>query len=164
MRPHLFFLLRLTALALLTTLSPAWAHGDAHRHTGPHHAAPSLPPLPRHTPPPKHTPEPVRTPQPIIDQDRTPPPSSTVSKASGAIVRFSKHLYSALNGRNETELAQEFKSEFSALEAEYAQLHPTLADALQSLYEIRLEDLKASVEHTERIIGVLDLLGAPNIV
>ena len=132
MQPPLILLARVAALALLVTLPRAQAHGDAHKHTGAHK---SLNPSP---PPPSH------------------PPSHPLSPQS--LLGLSKRLYYVSRGQNETHSPERLKSDYAALEADYARINPTLGDALGTIFEMRLEELQASVNRAREMLRVLTML------
>ena len=132
MQPPLILLARVAALALLVTLPRAQAHGDAHKHTGAHKSLnPSSPP-PSH--PPSHPPSPQ------------------------SLLGLSKRLYYVSRGQNETHSPEGLKSDYAALEAEYARINPTLGDALGTIFEMRLEELQASVNRAREMLRVLTML------
>jgi hypothetical protein len=132
MQPPLILLARVAALALLVTLPRAQAHGDAHKHTGAHK---SLNPSP---PPPSHP------------QSHPPSPQS--------LLGLSKRLYYVSRGQNETHSPEGLKSDYAALEADYARINPTLGDALGTIFEMRLEELQASVNRAREMLRVLTML------
>ena len=132
MQPPLILLARVAALALLVTLPRAQAHGDAHKHTGAHKSLnPSSPP-PSH--PPSHPPSPQ------------------------SLLGLSKRLYYVSRGQNETHSPEGLKSDYAALEADYARINPTLGDALGTIFEMRLEELQASVNRAREMLRVLTML------
>jgi len=132
MQPPLILLARVAALALLVTLPRAQAHGDAHKHTGAHK---NLNPSP---PPPSHP------------QSHPPSPQS--------LLGLSKRLYYVSRGQNETHSPEGLKSDYAALEADYARINPTLGDALGTIFEMRLEELQASVNRAREMLRVLTML------
>jgi hypothetical protein len=144
MKHPMYLMLRLAPLMALTALQPSLAHGDAHKHTGPqkHHAL-----------------------EASVAPFVTPPPRLIVPKphaATEGLAGFSKHLYSAVGSKNATDLVRDFREDFKTLEHDYADLKPTLGDAMGALFDMRLQDLQASVGHTQKMRAVLDLLRKAN--
>ena len=136
MQPPLILLARVAALALLVTLPRAQAHGDAHKHTGAHkNLNPSHPPS---------------SPPPSYPQSHPPSPQS--------LLGLSKRLYYVSRGQNQTHSPERLKSDYAALEAEYARINPTLGDALGTIFEMRLEELQASVNRAREMLRVLTML------
>ena len=133
-------------LLLLVISSPiAFAHGGKHKHIKADAAAPvpSLAfPISSLTVPIPHLPS-------------TPPPPK---KHTPDISLFSRRLYASVGGGNETILADFFKKEYQTLEADFEAAKPTLGATLNALFEMRLQDLQASVQRVKKMQGVLDLL------
>lgn len=84
-----------------------------------------------------------------------PPPVIEPPPQSGAIV-FSKRLYSSLASENATALAERFRPDFDSLNFGGA-----LAETLDIIYDMRLQDLQTSVRHARKMRDVIDLLATP---
>ena len=69
------------------------------------------------------------------------------------IVSFTKRVYSALGSKTEAELVEDFKGEYETLNYD-----GSLGETLDSLYEMRLEDLQISVRHAKKMRDLLDIL------
>jgi hypothetical protein len=74
------------------------------------------------------------------------------------LLGLSKRLYYVSRGQNETHSPERLKSDYAALEAEYARINPTLGDALGTIFEMRLEELQASVNRAREMLRVLTML------
>jgi hypothetical protein len=69
------------------------------------------------------------------------------------IVGLTKRIYASLGSKEAVDLAQDFKGEYETLNVDGA-----LANKLDALYEMRLEDLQLSVRHAKKMRDLLDVL------
>jgi hypothetical protein len=97
---------------------------------------PQIPPIPPIPPP--------------TDVEASPPLPYPTDES---IIRFQKRLYSAVTTGNVTELANHFRPTFDDLNQD-----GILGDTLTMLYDMRLMDLQASVQHARKMRDVIDLL------
>ena len=74
-------------------------------------------------------------------------------QSNSDIVSFTKRVYSALGSKTEAELVEDFKGEYETLNYD-----GSLGEILDSLYEMRLEDLQISVRHAKKMRDLLDIL------
>jgi hypothetical protein len=69
------------------------------------------------------------------------------------IVGFTKRMYSALGTKTPVEVASDMKEEYDGFNQD-----GLLGEKLNSLYEMRLEDLHISVGHVGKMRELLDIL------
>lgn len=79
--------------------------------------------------------------------------SSNYDERVKAIVNMQKSIYSVLGGSDVTQIAMHFRPKFKELDVD-----GTLAQTLESLYEMRRLDLQISMEHAKKMKKVLEAL------
>jgi hypothetical protein len=83
-----------------------------------------------------------------------PAPIISYTKKNENVVDFTKRIYSSLGTKSIADLAIDFKNDFEVLNED----NNKLGEELNSLYEMRLDDLKRSVLHAKKMRDLLDIL------
>ena len=79
--------------------------------------------------------------------------SATADQRINDIVNMQKSIYSVLGQYDVPEIVLRFRPEFQKLDVD-----GTLAKTLDLLYEMRLLDMRISIQHAKKMREVLDLL------